>query len=122
MSFSFLAILIACMGLFGLTAYSTSRRIKEIGVRKVLGASVSHIISILTLDAVKLVLISSLLALPLAWLFINQWLRGYAFKAALTWWEFALPVVTLVLISVATIGYITYKAALLNPIKSLRDE
>jgi putative ABC transport system permease protein len=122
MVFSFLAILIACMGLFGLTAYSTSRRIKEIGVRKVLGASVSSIISILTVDAVKLVLYSSLLALPLAWLFINQWLRGYAFKAALTWWEFAMPVAALVIISVSTIGYITYKAALLNPIRSLRDE
>lgn len=120
--FSGLAILIACMGLFGLTAYSTSRRIKEIGVRKVLGASVGHIISILTIDAVKLVLFSSLLALPLAWLFIEQWLQAYAFKATLTWWEFVAPVAALLFISMATIGYITYKAALLNPITSLRDE
>jgi len=122
MLFSGLAILIACMGLFGLTAYSTARRIKEIGVRKVLGASVGNIISILTMDAVKLVLFSSLLGLPLAWLFINQWLDSYAFREALTWWEFAAPVVTLLSIAVATIGYITYKAALANPVNSLRDE
>lgn len=122
MLFTGLAILIACMGLFGLTAYSTSRRIKEIGVRKVLGASVTNIISILTMDAAKLVLFSSVLALPLAWLFIRQWLDGYAFRVTLTWWEFAAPVVALLLISMSTIGYITYKAALANPIKSLRNE
>ena len=122
MLFAGLAILIACMGLFGLTAYSTSRRIKEIGVRKVLGASAGNIISILTMDAVKLVIFSSVLALPLAWLFIQQWLNGYAFRAEITWWEFAAPVAALLIISVATIGYITYKAALANPVRSLRDE
>lgn len=122
MLFAGLAILIACMGLFGLTAYSTSRRIKEIGVRKVLGASVGNIISILTMDAIKLVLFAGILALPLAWLFINQWLNGYAFRAALTWWEFAAPIAALLIISVATIGYITYRAALVNPVRSLRDE
>jgi putative ABC transport system permease protein len=120
--FSCLAILIACMGLFGLTAYSTSRRVKEIGVRKVLGASVSHIISMLTADAVKLVLLSSLLALPLSYLFIEQWMNGYAFKTALTWWQFTAPVAILLIISVATIAFITFKAARVNPINSLRDE
>ncbi len=120
--FSCLAILIACMGLFGLTAYSTSRRVKEIGVRKVLGASVSHIISMLTVDAVKLVLLSSLVALPLSFLFIEQWMNGYAFKTALTWWQFTAPVVILLLISVGTIAFITFKAARVNPINSLRDE
>ncbi len=120
--FSSLAILIACMGLFGLTAYSTSKRIKEIGVRKVLGASVGHIISMLTFDAVKLVLLSSLLALPLSFLFIKQWLDSYAFKASLTWWQFTIPIIVLLFISVATIGYITFRAALANPVKSIRDE
>ncbi|WP_183575900.1 ABC transporter permease [Mucilaginibacter sp. X5P1] len=120
--FSGLAILIACMGLFGLTAYSTARRIKEIGVRKVLGASVAHIIYILTMDAVKLVLYSSLLALPLAYLFIEQWLQGYAFKVDLSWWGFVAPVAGLLFIAIGTIGYITYKAALVNPVKSLRNE
>ena len=122
MGFSSLAILIACMGLFGLTAYSTSRRIKEIGVRKVLGASVGNITTILTFDAVKLVLLSGLLALPVSYLFIDEWRNGYAFKASLTWWQFALPVMALLVISTATISYITVKAARINPIKSLRDE
>ncbi len=120
--FSCLAILIACMGLFGLTAYSTSRRIKEIGVRKVLGASVSHIISMLTADAIKLVLLSSLLALPLSFLFIEQWINGYAFKTKLNRWQFTAPVVILLLISIGTIAFITFKAARVNPINSLRDE
>ncbi len=120
--FSGIAILIACMGLFGLTTYSASRRIKEIGVRKVMGASVGNIISLLTFDSVKLVLLSGLLALPLSFLFIEQWLNGYAFKAELTWWQFLAPVVILLLISVATITYITFKAAVVNPINSLRDE
>ncbi|OKS86886.1 ABC transporter permease [Mucilaginibacter polytrichastri] len=122
MLFSSLAILIACMGLFGLTAYSTSRRIKEIGIRKVLGASVVHIISLLTWDVVKLVLVSSLVALPLAYLFVDQWLNSYAFRAGLTWWQFILPVIALLVISVSTIGLITFKAAIANPVRSLRDE
>ncbi|MCR8557569.1 ABC transporter permease [Mucilaginibacter sp. BJC16-A38] len=122
LGFSSLAILIACMGLFGLTAYSTSRRIKEIGVRKVLGASVSNIASVLTLDAVKLVLLSGLLALPIAYIFIQEWRNSYAFKATLTWWQFVLPVIALLFISMATISYLTIRAARANPIKSLRDE
>jgi putative ABC transport system permease protein len=120
--FSSLAILIACMGLFGLTAYATARRIKEIGVRKIMGASVGNITSLLTLDAIKLVLLSSVLAIPLSVLFIDEWLHGYAFRAALSWWQFILPVITLLFISMATISYITFKAATVNPIKSLRDE
>jgi len=120
--FSGIAILIACMGLFGLTAYSTSRRIKEIGVRKVMGASVGNIISLLTFDSVKLVLLSGLLALPLSYLFIEQWLNGYAFRVSLTWLQFMLPIAVLLLISIATISYITFKAAVVNPINSLRDE
>ena len=120
--FSSLAILIACMGLFGLTAYSTSRRIKEIGVRKVLGASVSHIITLLTFDAVKVVLFSGLIALPLSFLFIRDWMNGYAFRAGLSWWQFVVPVIMLLLIAISTIAYITFRAAVVNPIKSLRDE
>lgn len=120
--FSSLAIFIACMGLFGLTAYSTARRIKEIGVRKVLGASAAQIVSILTLDAAKLVLLSGLPALPIAYFVIQQWLNGYAFKSALTWWQFVMPVFILLVISVSTIGYITFKAALTKPVKALRDE
>lgn len=122
LGFSSLAILIASMGLFGLTAYSTTRRIKEIGVRKVLGASAANIASILTMDSIKLVLVSSLLALPLAYIFILEWQNSYAFKAAITWWQFVLPIAALLVISMTTISYITIKAARVNPIRSLRDE
>jgi putative ABC transport system permease protein len=120
--FSSLAILIACMGLFGLTAYSTARRTKEIGVRKVLGASVSNILSLLTWDITRLIIGCSLLALPLAYLFITQWLNNYAFRVSLTWWQFILPVLALVIIAIATISYLTFKAALANPALTLRDE
>ncbi|WP_183557338.1 ABC transporter permease [Mucilaginibacter sp. SP1R1] len=120
--FSSLAIFIACIGLFGLTAYSAARRTKEIGVRKVLGASVQSIISLLTWDVVKLILVSSLFALPLAYIFINLWLNNYAFKVALTWWQFVLPVFTLVAIAIATTFYLTFRAALANPTSSLRNE
>ena len=120
--FSSLAIFIACIGLFGLTAYSAARRTKEIGVRKVLGASVQNIISLLTWDVVKLILISSLFALPVAYIFINQWLNNYAFRVTLTWWQFVLPVFALISIAVATTFYLTFRAALANPTSSLRNE
>ncbi|NHA06889.1 FtsX-like permease family protein [Mucilaginibacter sp. HC2] len=120
--FSSLAIFIACIGLFGLTAYSAARRTKEIGVRKVLGASVQSIISLLTWDVVKLILVSSLFALPVAYIFINQWLNHYAFKVTLTWWQFALPVFALVVIAIGTTFYLTFRAALTNPTSSLRNE
>jgi putative ABC transport system permease protein len=120
--FSSLAIGIACMGLFGLTAYSTARRTKEIGVRKVLGASVSNILSLLTWDITRLIIGCSLLAIPLAWLFITQWLNNYAFRVTLTWWQFVLPVLALILVAIATISTLTFKAALANPALTLRDE
>ncbi|MGN8070835.1 ABC transporter permease [Mucilaginibacter sp. 22184] len=120
--FSSLAIFIACIGLFGLTAYSAARRTKEIGVRKVLGASVQSIISLLTWDVVKLILISSLFALPVAYIFISQWLNHYAFKVTLTWWQFVLPVFALVVIAIAITFYLTFRAALTNPTSSLRNE
>jgi putative ABC transport system permease protein len=122
MLFSSLAIFIACMGLFGLTAYSTARRTKEIGVRKVLGASVPDIMSILTADLVKMILLCSIIAIPTAYFFIEQWLQGYAFRVDLVWWQFVLPVITLMLIAVSTISYLTYRAALINPAITLRDE
>ncbi|GAA3981213.1 ABC transporter permease [Mucilaginibacter dorajii] len=122
MLFSSLAIFIACIGLFGLTAYSAARRTKEIGVRKVLGASVKSIITLLTVDVVKLILVSSLVAIPLAYLFINQWLNRYAFKVQLTWWQFVVPVFALIGIAIATTFYLTFRAALANPTSSLRNE
>ena len=122
MLFSSLAIFIACMGLFGLTAYSTARRTKEIGVRKVLGASVSNIMSLLTADLVRMILICSVIAMPVSYLLIEQWQQKYAFRVGLIWWQFVLPVFTLLLIAVCTISYLTYKAALSNPAVTLKDE
>ncbi|MBD1385407.1 ABC transporter permease [Mucilaginibacter rigui] len=122
MLFSSMAIIIACLGLFGLTAYSTARRKKEIGVRKVLGASAQSIIQLLTNDLLKLILAASIVALPVAGVLIYQWLQGYAFKVQITWWQFVVPVVILMLISFSATIYLTYKAALTNPVKTLRDE
>ena len=120
--FSSLAIFITCLGLLGLTAYSTARRIKEIGIRKVLGASVQNILLLLSWDVVKLILLCSLAAIPAAFMLIKQWLNGYAFRVSISWWQFALPVVTLVVIALVTTASLTIKAALSNPTQSLRDE
>jgi len=120
--FSSLAILIACMGLFGLTSYSTARRTKEIGIRKTLGASVSSILSLLTWDTLRLVLLAALLAVPLSGYLVDQWLSGYAFKVGLNPTYWLLPMLILTGIALSTISYLTIKAALANPTKSLRSE
>lgn len=122
MLFSSIAVVIACLGLFGLTAYATARRKKEIGVRKVLGASAQSIVQLLTNDLLKLILAASVVAIPVAAVLVYQWLQGYAFKVQITWWQFILPVVLLMLISFLATIYLTYKAALTNPVKTLRDE
>jgi putative ABC transport system permease protein len=110
------------MGLFGLTAYSTTRRTKEIGIRKVVGASVQHIVSLLTWNTVKLILWCSVVAIPIAVFLTSQWLDGYAFRAPLTWWQFVIPVAMLVFIALLTTAWLTIKAALANPTTSLRNE
>ena len=121
-TFSFLAILIASMGLFGLTMYMTTNRTKEIGVRKVMGASVAGIVKLLNLELFKLVIIASIIGVPLCWYLIDSWLDGYAFKIALSWWMFAIPIVIVLLISLLTTSYLTINAALANPTSSLRYE
>ena len=120
--FSSLAIIIACMGLFGLTAYAAGRRKREIGIRKVLGASVKHIIAILTFDTVKLILACSVIAIPVAYLLVNQWLRTYAFRVQLNVWQFIVPVIALIVITLATISVLTINAARANPAATLKDE
>jgi putative ABC transport system permease protein len=120
--FSSLAIVIACMGLFGLTAHSTRRRIREIGVRKTLGASVPQLMALLVGESVWLILGCSLLGLPLAYLFIAGWLKNYAFRVELTWWQFGLPVVLLLAIAMSTISVLVWKAARTNPVLTLRVE
>jgi putative ABC transport system permease protein len=120
--FSLLAVLIACMGLFGLTAHSTRRRMREIGVRKTLGASVPQLLALLVGESVWLILGCSVLGLPLAYLSITGWMNNYAFRAELTWWQFGLPVGVLLLIALLTISVLVWRAARVNPALTLRTE
>jgi ABC-type antimicrobial peptide transport system permease subunit len=120
--FAGLTILISCLGLFGLAAYMAENRIKEIGVRKVLGASVMKITTLLSGDFLKLVVVSLLIASPIAWYVMSQWLQGYAYRINIQWWVFVLAGVVSIVISILTVGYQSIKAALANPVKSLRNE
>ncbi len=120
--FSGLAIFIACLGLFGLSSYTALQRTKEIGVRKVLGASVSSIVGLLSRDFIQLVLVASLLALQVAYWALQRWLADYAFHITVHWWLLALPVVLVLLITLFTVSFQTVKAALANPVDSLRNE
>jgi putative ABC transport system permease protein len=120
--FSALAIFIACIGLMGLAAYSTQQRIREIGIRKILGASVSGIITMLSVDFLKLILWSVLLAFPLAWWGMHHWLQNFAYRVTLSWWIFILAGMLSVVIAMLTISFQAIRAALTNPVKSLRSE
>ena len=122
LDFSILAILISCLGLFGLATFTTEQRIKEIGVRKVLGASVSSIVSLLSKDFVKLVLIAMLIASPIAWWASTAWLNDFVYKIDLQWWVFVGVGLLAVGIALLTVGFQSMKAALTNPVKSLRSE
>jgi len=121
-SFSTLAIVIACLGLFGLAAYAAEQRNKEIGIRKVLGASVSGIVSMLSMDFIKLVLISIFIATPLAWWAMNKWLQDFAYRINIQWYTLALAGVVAILIAFVTISFQSIRAALSNPVDSLRSE
>lgn len=121
-SFSTLAIIIACLGLFGLAAYAAEQRNKEIGIRKVLGANVSAIVGMLSMDFIKLVAISILIASPLAWYAMSKWLEGFAYRVQLHWYLLAIGGATAVLIAFITISFQSIKAALANPVNSLRSE
>ncbi len=120
--FAGLAILVACLGLFGLAMFSTIQRTREIGVRKVLGASVSSILLLLSKDFIKLVLIASLIAFPLAWWVMNKWLEDFAYRVDVGWWVFALAGSVAILVALFTISFQAIKAAIANPVKSLRTE
>ncbi len=119
---SSLAIFIACLGLFGLATFTTQQRTKEIGVRKVLGASVTSIVALLSKDFLKLVLIAILLASPLAWYAMNRWLQDFAYRVEVSWWVFALAGLLAVSIALLTVSFQSVRAALVNPVKSLRSE
>ena len=120
--FAFLAILIACFGLLGLSAYNVLQRTKEIGIRKVLGASVQNILVLLSLDFLKLILIALVLAIPGAWFIMNFWLQDYAYRINIAWWVFAVAGVLALMIAIVTISIQAIKAAVSNPVKSLRTE
>ncbi|HEX5654554.1 MAG TPA: ABC transporter permease [Chitinophagaceae bacterium] len=120
--FSFLALLIACLGLLGLAAYATQQRVKEIGVRKVLGASMSNITAMLSRDFLKLVIIAILVATPLAWYIMNKWLEDFAYRVSIGWWVFAAAGIVALLIALFTVSFQAIKAAIANPVKSLRTE
>ncbi|WP_290793462.1 ABC transporter permease [Flavihumibacter sp. UBA7668] len=119
---SFWAILIACLGLFGLTTYSIRARTREIGIRKVLGASVSDITTLLSLDFIKLVLVAGLIACPLAWWGMQNWLTNFAYKIEIPWWLLPFAVLVALFIAVGTISIQTIKTALSNPIKALKTD
>jgi putative ABC transport system permease protein len=121
-AFSTLAILIACLGLFGLAAYAAEQRTKEIGIRKVLGANISAIVGMLSMDFIKLVFISILIASPLAWLVMNKWLQNFAYRENIQWWILAIAGAIALLIAFVTISSQSIRAALANPVKSLRSE
>ncbi|GAB4027655.1 ABC transporter permease [Spirosoma gilvum] len=122
LTFAALAVLIACLGLFGLAAFMAEQRTKEIGVRKVLGASVTSIVGLLSKDFLKLVLIAIVIASPVAWWAMNQWLADFAYKIDIEWWMFALAGLLAVGIALLTVSFQSIKAALMNPVKSLRSE
>jgi len=120
--FTMLAILVACMGLFGLASFTTLQRTKEIGIRKVLGASVSSILKLLYQEFALLLLIAFLVAAPLAWFTIHNWLMGYAFRIDIHWMYFVLPFIAIIAIALLTVSFQSIKAAIANPVKSLRTE
>lgn len=120
--FTIISILISCLGLFGLTTFEAQQRIKEIGVRKVLGASVTSIVALLSRDFVRLVLVAIVIATPLTWYLMNQWLQDFAYKIDIEWWVFVLAGAVAVGIALLTVSFQSVKAALMNPVKSLRSE
>ncbi|NIJ51809.1 ABC transporter permease [Dyadobacter arcticus] len=121
-TFAVISILIGCLGLFGLSAYTAERRTKEIGVRKVLGASVSNIVALLSKDFLKLVLLSIVIGSPIAWYGMNTWLKEFAYHIDIAWWMFALAGLLAIVIALLTVSFQSIKAALMNPVKSLKSE
>lgn len=120
--FSILAILIACLGLFGLATFTAEQRKKEIGIRKVLGASVAGIVQMLSTDFLKLVLVAMIVAIPVGWFIMNKWLQNFAYRINMSWWMFVFAGVAALLIALVTISFQAIKAAIANPVESLRTE
>ncbi len=121
-TFAVFAIFIGCLGLFGLVTYAAEQRTKEISVRKVLGASVSGIVAMLSKDFAKLVLIASLIAFPVAWWAMDKWLQSFAYRISINWWVFVIAGMAAIVIALITVSFQAFKAAVANPVKSLRTE
>ena len=119
---AFIAILLCCLGLFAMVSLVMEQRRKEIGVRKVLGASIPSITSLLSRDFIRLVAIAFLVSTPVAWYFLDQWLRNFEYRVDASWWVFALAGVVTLLIALVTVGIQTVRAAVVNPVRSLRSE
>lgn len=117
-----IAIFIGCLGLYGVVAFMAETRTKEVGIRKVLGASTAHIFGLFSFDFVKLVLVALMLSSPIAWYVMNQWLQKFAYKIDIAWWMFALAGLLAVGVALLTVSFQSIKAALMNPVKSLRSE
>ena len=122
LSFSLLAIVIACLGLFGLVTFAAEQRVKEIGIRKVLGAAIPDIFMLLSKDFVKLLVLSICIASPIAWWAMTRWLQDFAYRTNIGWWMFAAVGAVCLLIALATISFQAIKAAVANPVNSLRAE
>ncbi|UII77706.1 ABC transporter permease [Flagellimonas sp. HMM57] len=120
--FTLLVIFISCLGLFGLASYMAENRIKEIGIRKVLGATIANIAKLLSIDFLKLILVSIVVSVPVSWYFMSNWLETYEYRISVSWWTFALAGMLALLIAAFTISYQSVKAAITNPVKSLRTE
>jgi putative ABC transport system permease protein len=120
--FSILAILIACLGLFGLVTFAAEQRIKEIGIRKVLGAKITDIFEMLSKDFLRLLILSICIASPIAWWAMNKWLRDFAYRINIGWWMFVAVGAICLLIALVTISFQAIKAAIANPVKSLKTE
>ncbi len=121
-AFALLAIIIACLGLFGLATYIAEQRTKEIGIRKVLGATVISIVRMLSTDFVKLVMLAFIIAAPISWWFMNQWLQDFAFRIELNWWIFAVTGIAALVIALITLSFQAIRAAIANPVDSLKTE
>ena len=120
--FSLIAIVIACIGLVALVGFMIKQRTKEIGIRKVLGASVQDVLVLLTKEFIKLILLANLIAYPLGWLLMNNWLKDFAYRININWWIFFAAGLLAVIIALTTISFQAVKAAIANPVKSLRME
>ena len=120
--FTIIAIIISCLGLFGLATFTAEQRRKEIGIRKVLGASVSGLVTLLSKDFLRLVIIAVIIASPLAWYAMHKWLQNFAYQTSITWQVFALTALIAVVIAFVTISFQAIKAAIVNPVRSIRTE